>query len=125
MNRRDNKVYNEVNNADLDKHYALPIEMATAVTMAWRQTLAATSFIDSLCSDARADAVPQMPTTNVRQDPGPPSDPVRDLVAAIGAVAQILSPKEIREDPEAQKAMDVEYQKLQNGGTWRINDVKP
>jgi hypothetical protein len=115
---------------DLDKHYALPIEIATAITKAWRQTLVATSYVDELCSDARrgdarADVIPQMPVMPVRQEPGPPSDPIRDLLCAIGAVAKVLSPKEIREDVEAQKAMDTEYQKLQVGGTWRIKDVKP
>ena len=109
---------------DLDKKYSLPIEIAMAITKAWRQTQAAATFVEQLasisrCGNARETAIPQMPTTTVPQEPGPPSDPIRDLIAAIGAVAKVFTPKEIRADPAAQHAMDVEYRKPEDGGTLR------
>ena len=33
-------------NNDLDRHYALPIEMATAISKTWRSTLAAAAYVD-------------------------------------------------------------------------------
>ena len=68
-------------NNDLDRHYALPIEMATVISKAWRSTLEATAYVDDLCSavrrgDARTEIVPQMPLTEVPQGSGTPSDPI-------------------------------------------------
>ena len=61
------------------------------------------------------------------QEPGPPSEPVGALMAAIGAVAKLLTKAEIREDTEAQKAMDTEFYKLQGDGktgTWDLSQVR-
>ena len=67
------------------------------------------------------------PCSASTQEPGPPSEPVGDLIAAIGAVAKLLTKAEIREDPEAQKAMDAEFYKLQGDGitgTWDLSQVR-
>ena len=66
-----------------------------------------------------------MPLTTVAQEAGPPHDPIKDLLCSIVAVAKLLSKAEIAEDPDAQRAMDEEYQKLQKGGTWDISKVRP
>ncbi len=116
---------------DIDARYSLLIEMANSISKAWRQTLCANDYVDALCSaarcgDVRADVVPpQMPVLTSPSQPGPPTDCFKDLYSAIGAVAKLLTQKEVRTDKEAQDAMDAEYYKLQVGGTWRINDVRP
>ena len=68
-----------------------------------------------------------MPCSASTQEPGSPSEPVGALIAAIGAVAKLLTKAEIREDPEAQKAMDTEFYKLQGDGitgTWDLSQVR-
>ena len=44
--------------------------------------------------------VPQMPLTDVSQTPGAPSDPLRELITGIGAVAKLLAKSEVAADPE-------------------------
>ena len=88
----------------------LPAEIVTESVSAWH------SFVIQK-PESQASAVPggNTGTTDVPrmpcsassiQEPGPPSEPIRDMIAAIGAVAKLLTKSEIREDPEAQKAMD-------------------
>ena len=67
--------------------------------------------------DAETKGVPRMPCRDEPQLPGPPSEPIGALIAAIGAVAKLLTKAEIKEDSEAQLAMDTEFYKLQGDGT--------
>ena len=97
----------------------LPAEIATEIVSAWL------SFVKQK-PESQASAVPGgntgttdvpcMPCIASTQEPGPPSEKVSNLIAAIGAVAKLLTKAEIREDPEAQKAMDDEFYKLQGDG---------
>ena len=57
--------------------------------------------------DAIAHVVRCFADENVVHVDGSP-DPIRDIVAAIGAFARVLTPKEIREDKASQNAMGVE-----------------
>ena len=108
----------------------LPAEIATEIVSAWL------SFVMQK-PESQASAVPggntgttdvpRMPCSASTQEPGPPSEPVSNLIAAIGAVAKLLTKAEIREDPEAQKAMDAEFYKLQGDGitgTWDLPQVR-
>ena len=107
----------------------LPAEIATEIVSAW------ISFVkqkpESQASavpggNAGTPDVPRMPCCASSQEPGPPSESVGALIAAIGAVAKLLK-AEIREDPEAQKAMDTEFYKLQGDGTtgtWDLSQVR-
>ena len=108
----------------------LPAEIATEIVSAWL------SFVIQK-PESQASAVPggntgttdvpRMPCSASTQEPGPPSEPIGDLIAAIGAVAKLLTKAEIREDPEAQKAMDAEFYKLQGDGitgTWDLSQVR-
>ena len=98
----------------------LPAEIATEIVSAW------VGFIKQK-PESQASAVPggntgtldvpRMPCCASSQEPGPPSVPVGTWIAAIGAVAKLLTKAEIKEDPEAQKAMDTEFYKLQGDGT--------
>ena len=68
-----------------------------------------------------------MPYRQESQEPGPPSEPIGALVAAVGAVVKLLTEAEIKEDSEAQKAMDTEFYKLQGDGitgTWDLSQVR-
>ena len=65
-----------------------------------------------------------MPLTSDPQQPDDPNDPIRMLIAVIGAVAKVLTKAEIHANKKAQKAMDDEYYKLQNRGTWDIKRVR-
>ena len=108
----------------------LPAEIATEIVSAWL------SFVKQK-PESQASAVPGgntgttdvpcMPCIASTQEPGPPSEKVSNLIAAIGAVAKLLTKAEIREDPEAQKAMDAEFYKLQGDGitgTWDLSQVR-
>ena len=108
----------------------LPAEIATEIVSAW------VDFIKQK-PESQASAVPggntgtqdvpRMPCRMDSQEPGPPSEPVGALIAAIGAVAKLLTKAEIKEDAEAQKAMDNESYKLQGDGTtgtWDLSQVR-
>ena len=108
----------------------LPAEIATEIVSAWL------NFVKQK-PESQASAVPGgntgttdvpcMPCIASTQEPGPPSEKVSNLIAAIGAVAKLLTKAEIREDPEAQKAMDDEFYKLQGDGTtgtWDLSQVR-
>ena len=98
----------------------LPAEIATEIASAWH------SFVVQK-PESQASAVPggntgtmdvpRMPcSASSIQEPGPPSEPIADLIASTAAVAKLLTKAEIRQDPEAQKAMDTEFYKLQGDG---------
>ena len=84
----------------------LPAEIAAEIVSAWH------SFVIQK-PESQASAVPggntgtmdvpRMPcSASSVQEPGPPSESIKDLIAAIGAVAKLLTKSEIRDDPEAQ-----------------------
>ena len=91
----------------------LPAEIATEIVSAW------VSFMKQKPESQASGVpggntgtmdVPRMPcSASSTQEPGPPSEPTADMIAAIGAVAKLFTKSEIREDPEAQKAMDYEF----------------
>ena len=108
----------------------LPAEIAAEITSAWlnfvrQKPEPQASAVSG--GNAGTPDVPRMPCCASSQEPGPPSEPVGALIAAIGAVAKLLTKAEIREDPEAQKAMDTEFYKLQGDGTtgtWELSQVR-
>ena len=84
----------------------LPAEIATEIVSAWlsfmKQKPESQASAVSGGNTGTMD-VPRMPCCASTQEPGPPSEPVGALIAAIGAVAKLLTKAEIKEDPEAQK----------------------
>ena len=108
----------------------LPAEIAAEVTSGWlnyvkQRPEPQASVISG--GNAGIPDVPRLPCRSESQEPGPPSEPIGALIAAIGAVAKLLTKAEIREDSEAQEAMDAEFYKLQGDGTtgtWDLSQVQ-
>ena len=107
----------------------LPAEIAAGITSEWLTYVIMKPEPQASAvsgGNAGTQDVPRMPCRDEPQSPGPPSEPIAALIAAIGAVAKLLSKSEIREDSEAQKAMDTEFYKLQGDGTtetWDLSQV--
>ena len=98
----------------------LPAEIAAEITSGWlnfvkQKPEPQASVVSG--GNAGTQDVPRMPCRSEPQEPGPPSEPIGALMAAIGAVAKLLTKAEIKEDAEAQKAMDTAFYKLQGDGT--------
>ena len=108
----------------------LPAEIATGISTQWMTYMSMKPESQASAvsgGDAETKDVPRMPCRDEPQLPGPPSEPIGALIAAIGAVAKLLTKAEIKEDSEAQLAMDTEFYKLQGDGTtgtWDLSQVR-
>ena len=104
----------------------LPAEIATGISTQWMTYMSMKPESQASAvsgGDAETKDVPRMPCRDEPQLPGPPSEPIGALIAAIGAVAKLLTTAEIKEDSEAQLAMDTEFYFVQASRGWHDRDV--
>ena len=90
----------------------LPAEIAAEITSGWLNFVKQKPEPQASVSpggNAGIQDVPRMPCRSEPQEPGPPSEPIAVLIAAIGAVEKLLTKAEIKADSEAQQAMDTEF----------------
>ena len=105
-----------------------PYEIAAVVAKDWARAVhceVATRPASSRAGHGSVVAVPCMPCTEVPMPSTDPNEPIRKLTHALACVAKVLTKAEIKSDPDAQKAMDAEYYKLQKNGTWDLTRVRP